>query len=118
MGDDVRPQDIKDLKEEDKNIHLRISRNADQNREDFQILHTKVEKVGEGVNKMAKPMGAMATQVATNEKDITRIEDVVSKKVDYETTFKSLESDVKTLRKMIWGAAIGLLIELIVIVIT
>lgn len=117
MGNEVRPQDIADLKDENKTIHGRITRNADQNREDFQILRTKVETVGTIIGKMAEPMGKMATQVANNEKDITKAETSIAEKVDYKTTFKALEEDVKSLRKMIWGAVIALLIELIVIVI-
>jgi len=117
MGDEVRPQDIADLKEEDKTIHARITRNSDQNREDFQILHTKLEKVGSTIGKMAEPMGKMATQVANNEKNITEAKGSIADKVDYKTTFKSLEDDVKNLRKMIWGAVLGLLIELIIIVV-
>ncbi len=45
----VRQQDVDDLKEDVRNLHKRIDRNSDQNREDFKELHAKTDTINTGL---------------------------------------------------------------------
>ena len=70
MSDEVRLSDIEDLKKEDRTLHARITRNADQNRDDNQRIVDKIDGLQKSINLMAAPIAEMATQVSTNAKGL------------------------------------------------
>lgn len=75
-----------EVRSEIDKAHERISKDADQNREDFQLLHKKLDEGAKDSKGMATMAAEMSVIVANNEKKIDKqeIEIKAAKKVAYE----------------------------------
>jgi len=120
MSDEVRPSDIEDLKNEDRNLHRRITRNADQAREDNQRIIDKIDGLQNSINAMTAPIAEMATQVSNNTRDVEAIK-------ENQTHYNELNGKISVLAekvrentenrvkwdKRVWGIMIMMIAELI-----
>lgn len=120
MSDEVRPSDIDDLKAEDRNLHARITRNSDQNREDNQRIIDKIDGIQKSINMMTAPIAEMATQVSNNTKDLEVIKetqklyDKLKGMIDVQTEKirENTENRVKW-DKRVWAIMIMMIVQLI-----
>ena len=120
MSDEVRPSDIEDLKTEDRNLHARITRNADQSREDNQRVIDKMDEIQKSINQMSAHFAEVATQVSNNSKDLEviketqRLYDTLKGMIDVQAV-KVLQNTDNRVKwdKRVWSIMIMMIIELI-----
>ena len=120
MSDEVRFSDITDLKVEDKNLHVRITKNADQNREDNQRIIDKIDDIQKSINHMTVPIAEMATQVATNTNDLKVIKETQKMhdqlKAMIEVQAEKVNANTQnriTWNKRAWAIIVMMVVELI-----
>jgi len=120
MTDEVRPSDIEDLKKEDRNLHSRITRNSDQNREDNQRIIDKMDEIQKSIAQMTVPIAEMATQVSNNSKDLEliketqKLHDILKGLIDVQAEkVRENTQNRMTWNKRAWAIVVMMIAELI-----
>lgn len=91
-----------DVSDAIKTLHAAISDIQKNNRETFSKLFDKVDVVNQNVSNAAGHLSTIALQCDTNEKNIEKLEEALSKEVD-ETRDKAIEKALKPVNKEVSG---------------